>query len=444
MSQKTFPHKTKPDIDRGWAWVVMIAAYLGTILQGTSLFTGGVIHIALLNKFKEGQAKTSLVGALNSGLLCFACPLGGAINNRFSCRVTIVTGAIISTLGFTLSAFMPNLDWLIFTAGTLVGIGHGLIVAGINCVVALYFEKRRDTVLASIVLAASFGMFLGAPLGLYVINNCGLSSTFLFLACLQAQLCIVGVICKPSVIENKFLSKMKINRAGQSSVTCLDMSMLNNISYLGFLCSSVTWNFALGAVLVHLPYCVTVFGGSNSEIAYIMTSLTVANVVGRLLGVLTVSRFHPRGLHVHVLMTAVCGICSILFPFYSNLRGGLYIFGIQIGLLLGWPNSMMTSLSLSFVSVDKLSESTSLVFLFCGIGVVSGPILTGYLYSTTRSYQYSFLASGVFLIIGSALGILSLCNKQKTRKKESTIETIVTEKDCQNQLKEPPEQNSLL
>ncbi|KAL4230697.1 hypothetical protein ACF0H5_011073 [Mactra antiquata] len=126
MAQKTIQHKSKQDIDRGWAWVVMIATFLSTALQCVNLFMGGVIHMALLNKFNEGQTKTSLVGALNNGLLCLACPLGGAINKRCSCRLTIVTGAIISTLGFTLSAFMPSLDWLIFTAGTLVGYLYGV------------------------------------------------------------------------------------------------------------------------------------------------------------------------------------------------------------------------------------------------------------------------------------------------------------------------------
>ena len=33
----------------------------------------GVIYIALLEKYNEGQGKTSLVGALNSGCLCFLC-----------------------------------------------------------------------------------------------------------------------------------------------------------------------------------------------------------------------------------------------------------------------------------------------------------------------------------------------------------------------------------
>ena len=61
------------DIDRGWAWVAAMSVYLTMIINCTTLYMGGVIYIALLEKYNEGKAKTSLVGALNSGLLCVLC-----------------------------------------------------------------------------------------------------------------------------------------------------------------------------------------------------------------------------------------------------------------------------------------------------------------------------------------------------------------------------------
>jgi hypothetical protein len=59
----------KSNIDRGWAWVVMITSYLGIIILSTALYMNGVIYVELLNKYGEGEAKTSLVGALCGGLL---------------------------------------------------------------------------------------------------------------------------------------------------------------------------------------------------------------------------------------------------------------------------------------------------------------------------------------------------------------------------------------
>ena len=66
------------DIDRGWAWVAAVCVYLSTIINCTNLYMRGVIYIALLEKYNEGQGKTSLVGALNSGCLCCLCEYEGS------------------------------------------------------------------------------------------------------------------------------------------------------------------------------------------------------------------------------------------------------------------------------------------------------------------------------------------------------------------------------
>ena len=40
-------------------------------------------------------------------------------------------------------------------------------------------------------------------------------------------------------------------------------------------------------------------------------------------------------------------------------------------------NSLDTVLSIRFVGADMLSEATSLSYFFCGIGVSTGPVITG-------------------------------------------------------------------
>ena len=68
------------DIDRGWAWVAAVAAYLTMIIKCLTLYMGGLLYIALLETFNDGKAKTSLVSAINSGLLCF---LGKFLSNVY-------------------------------------------------------------------------------------------------------------------------------------------------------------------------------------------------------------------------------------------------------------------------------------------------------------------------------------------------------------------------
>ena len=61
--------KKASDVDRGWAWLVLVSVYTGAIIIYTTAYLGGVMYVALLQHFDAGETKTSLVGALNHGLL---------------------------------------------------------------------------------------------------------------------------------------------------------------------------------------------------------------------------------------------------------------------------------------------------------------------------------------------------------------------------------------
>lgn len=64
-------NRQKSDIDRGWAWVVLVAAYLGMFIFCLAMYMNGVLYVALLERFREGEAKTALIGAIGIGLQCF-------------------------------------------------------------------------------------------------------------------------------------------------------------------------------------------------------------------------------------------------------------------------------------------------------------------------------------------------------------------------------------
>lgn len=69
------------DVDTGWAWLVLVAVYTGRIILSTSLFMSGIFYVALLEYYHSDVTKTSIIGSLNSGLLCL-CGMYLCITNR--------------------------------------------------------------------------------------------------------------------------------------------------------------------------------------------------------------------------------------------------------------------------------------------------------------------------------------------------------------------------
>ena len=57
------------DLDRGWAWVIMAATFGTFLLIGGTVYGVGIIHIALLERYKQDITMTSWVGALHSAMM---------------------------------------------------------------------------------------------------------------------------------------------------------------------------------------------------------------------------------------------------------------------------------------------------------------------------------------------------------------------------------------
>ncbi|XP_052783268.1 monocarboxylate transporter 9-like [Mya arenaria] len=192
------------DIDDGWAWVVLAAVYSGQLLLSTAMYTAGVLYVEMLDYYQDDATKTSIIGSLNSGLLCLLGPLVSICINKLSCRVTIFTGGVCLMLAYLSSAFVSNINLLILSIGVLGGIGNALSSVPFTVVLVYYFERRRNIVLILSQAVIGIAMFLASPLALWLLDEYGLKGTFLIIAGFCAHLCVCAVICKPSVKEAKY------------------------------------------------------------------------------------------------------------------------------------------------------------------------------------------------------------------------------------------------
>ena len=64
-----YDEEPQKDLDQGWAWVMLFAATTTVIITGMCIYCAGVLHIALLQKFEEDNAYTSLIGSIFTSLL---------------------------------------------------------------------------------------------------------------------------------------------------------------------------------------------------------------------------------------------------------------------------------------------------------------------------------------------------------------------------------------
>ena len=131
------------------------------------------------------------------------------------------------------------------------------------------------------------------------------------------------------------------------------------------------------AALMHLPNYLRVNGGTDSDTTLLMTSFAIANITGRLSGTFFNMHKNIDSLLFHIIFISIGGISTVLFPLYSQHKVGQFMFSILLGICCGYPNSVMTTLSIRFVGVSMLPEANGLSYFFCGIGTSGGSVVTG-------------------------------------------------------------------
>lgn len=139
--------------------MVIVACFMAQFLAYGSPQSVGVLYPEWLHTFQEGKGMTAWVGSLVSGVGLIASPVCSACVDNFGARpVTIFSGVMVAG-GLMLSAFAPNVQFLIFSYGIVVGLGCGLVYAATLTITCQYFDKRRGLALGIVTTGTSAPLF---------------------------------------------------------------------------------------------------------------------------------------------------------------------------------------------------------------------------------------------------------------------------------------------
>ncbi|KAM3860016.1 monocarboxylate transporter 9-like [Diretmus argenteus] len=173
--------ETPKPLDGGWGWVVVASCFTALMLAYGSPTSVGVLYPEWLHVFQEGKGMTAWVGSVVSGVGLILSPVLSACVVNFGARpVTVFSGVMVSG-GLMLSAFAPNVPFLIFSYGIVIGIGCGLLYAASVTITCLYFDKKRGLALGVITTGTSVGGFLFATAQIELIESFGVDGCLLII-----------------------------------------------------------------------------------------------------------------------------------------------------------------------------------------------------------------------------------------------------------------------
>ncbi|NWI66618.1 MOT14 protein, partial [Todus mexicanus] len=191
------PAELNPNIDGGWAWMIVLSSFLVHILTMGSQMALGILNMKWLEEFNQSRGLTAWVSSLSMGITLIVGPFIGLFISMCGCRKTAIIGGILNALGWILSAYVSNVHYLFLTFGVTAGVGSGMVYLPAVVMVGQYFQKRRALAQGLSTTGTGFGAFLMTALLEYLCIEFGWRNAMFIQGAISLNLCVCGALMRP-------------------------------------------------------------------------------------------------------------------------------------------------------------------------------------------------------------------------------------------------------
>ncbi|XP_066522379.1 monocarboxylate transporter 12-B [Hoplias malabaricus] len=436
--------------DGGWGWMIVAGCFVVTVCTRAVTRCISIFFVEFQMHFARDYSGTAWIHSLVDCTTMLCAPLGSLIGNHLSCRVAVILGGFLASIGLVLSSFATSLEYLYLTLGALTGLGFALCYTPAIAMVGVYFCERKSLAYGIAMSGSGIGTFVLAPVVQLLIEHYSWRGALLILGGLVSNLCVCGALLRPITLKeeeacplpvdsecgykNKPLAAVSSAEGKQlaaseqqtlSKQRCLQS--LHEYHFLlmpDFLVLAGSFLFlASGCSLpfVYLvPYALDV-GVSHHHAAFLMSILGVIDIIGNItFGWLTDRRWLKKYRSIcYMVAVGMEGLCCFFIPLLRTFAL-LVPFSVLYGYFDGAYVALIPVVTSDVVGTTYLSSALGVVYFLHAIPYLVSPPIGGWLVDTTGNYTATFFLSG-FAMISSALllctvTIIRHCQRiQKTR-----------------------------
>ncbi|XP_041491505.1 monocarboxylate transporter 6 [Microtus oregoni] len=404
--------------DGRWAWVVLLACMVAQALTLGFPSCIGVFFTDLQHDFQATNSETSWFPSIMGAMLHGGGPLCSILIKRFGCRVTMMLGGMLSSLGMVASSFSGSLSQLFLTAGLITGLGMCFSFQSSITVMGLYFVRRRPLANALASIGNSLGVTLWPLLARYLLETLGWRGAFLIFGGILLHCCVCGAILRPVAThvapEPKEDPPLPPKTPTRSCLaTCvstiryhLALDLLRHNMGFCIYVVGVTW-MTLGFPLPHIflvPYAMY-HGVDQYWAAMLMSVVGFCNiflrpVAGLLAGRKSLAAYRKYLFTAAILVNGLTNLICTVSADFSVLLSYCLVYSLSmcgIGILI-------FEVLMDTVPMDRFPSALGLFTVLCGVASLISPPLAGLLLDMTNNFKSIFYASS-FLLISASLFI---------------------------------------
>jgi len=393
------PFGNEPRFFYGY-FVVGASMLIMSIMWGV-YYAFGVFFKPVLNEFGWTKAMTSGAFSLASIMNGFLAIAMGGLTDRFGPRRVMTLCGLLLGVGFFLMSQMSAVWHLYLFYGVLVGAGMSGAFIPLVSTVARWFVKRRGVMTGIVAAGSGVGALIGPPWASRFISIYGWRVSYAILG---------GIVLSVVVLSAQFIKgdptqvgqvayganqvEQKRLHPGADGLSLKDT--VYNSQFWVFFATGFCYGFPVFSIMVHIVPHAIESGISAISAANILATAGGLSILGKVLlgraGDMVGSR---KTLILGFILMSTALICLVPAKMPWMLFSIAGIFGFALG-------ACAVSQSPLIAELFGL-RSHGMIFGVFNISVMSGsatgPLLTGYLFDITHSYQLAFgVCAGISLI----------------------------------------------
>jgi len=327
---------------------------------------------------------------------------GGRIQDKYGPKIGATLGGLFLAGGCILAGLMKSYTGLIIGFGVMGGIGMGIGYAAPTPAALKWFGPHKRGLVAGLVVGGYGGAALYiAPLATYLINNYGLSGSFIILGVLFAVVVIIAgqlLSWPPEGYVPPGAPAAKAGSPGKTALTTVDWSPSEMVKTWQFYALIVMFAGNTQSGLLVINNALGIGKGLLGASAFLLVSFGgLINAMGRIgTGIYSDKIGRTNAYTVNCIISA---LCLFMMPTILGSKSIPLMF-IAIGIAYwqyGGGLALMPSFTADFFGAKNLGFSYGLVFIGWGLGFFM-PQIGGVIKDITGSLDWAFYLSGLVLI----------------------------------------------
>lgn len=319
---------SKDSTDSGYAWAILVLAFILEVLTGCSLTSFGIMMVDIMDSTEQNAQTISFIGALLSTFLGLSGVILGPFMQKFGCRIIVFTGSIILASCYLTTFLVKNVTVYYFSMGVVCGIGYSCYQLGAPVAVSHWFEKRKAFSISVIMTGISVGSMIWGPITRLLINKYSWRGAALIIGGLQLHSCIIAILLKPGPLLSKSLQEKKKQPS-------FNIQLFKNKKFLIYCVSNFTLIFGHVVPFMMLPLKAETHGVSKMKAAGLVAIMGVCSTTVRpIIGFMSDKPWFDKNFAFAVfsILGGLLTTCSFYMRNYDLLIVYVSLFGTISGL----------------------------------------------------------------------------------------------------------------